>query len=306
MTVDDDRYLWERSGPVDADVAALEVLLGRFGHAARRRRRRRQALLAGAAASVLLAVALWSLVERPRRGDGALLRVDGRPAHLGETVVAAGADVRIECGDVLLLVARPAAELRLTTLTERELGVELTAGGLDIRLAPSGPRRLRLATRPATIDVVAGAAEVTFERGADRLAVAVAAGIVELAPAAGPRERLVVPAGASLPAPSGPRLGTPRFTDLRAPVADTLDAYDAEPDAARRRKLALAFCDGCVVPRDTLPLWHLLQDGDEKVRWAAEIALAGIAGWPPAFRDQKLPSGVPLEMWRAQVEPLWH
>ena len=138
----DDDYLWDRSGPVDADIARLERLLRGYGHAdARRRARaplhrpgrmRRSWRIALAAAAVLaccaVAIGLW---YRQR-----LQWEAGRPWQ----VVAQGGDVRIDGRGVT-----PRAQLGIGGVLETgdDAAARLSAAGIgDIALGEGS--RLRL------------------------------------------------------------------------------------------------------------------------------------------------------------------
>jgi hypothetical protein len=89
-----------------------------------------------------------------------------------------------------------------------------------------------------------------------------------------------VPAGAScvtLPH-SGP--GTPRYDDSAQEFRDSLDRFDAAPDAARRRA-ALDIVLTTARERDAVTLWHLLPRVDAADRGRVFDALAARVA-PPA------------------------
>jgi ferric-dicitrate binding protein FerR (iron transport regulator) len=131
----DDDYLWDRSGPVDADIARLERLLRGYGHAGAPRRargplhgdvrprRRWRIALAAAAVLACCAVAIGLWYRQRLQWD------DGRPWQ----VVAQGGDVRIDgrsvasraqlaIDDVLETGNAAAARLRAAGIGEIALG----------------------------------------------------------------------------------------------------------------------------------------------------------------------------------------
>jgi hypothetical protein len=138
----EDDYLWDRSGPIDADVARLERLLGGYGHAgaprrtgvplrrAVRLRRRWRIALAAAAVLACCAVAMQLWYRQRLQWD------EGRPWQ----VVAQGGDVRIDGRNV-----KTRAQLAIDDVLEtgNNTAARLHAAGIG-EIAVGEGSRLRL------------------------------------------------------------------------------------------------------------------------------------------------------------------
>ncbi len=286
-TAGDDRYLWDRSGPADPEVARLEALLGRYrlasgpapaGARAPARRGAREAaaprfpfLAAAAAVLVAAGLAAWlgpraATTTPERRGAGPgpayeVLAVAGdvriRPASAGP----ASAD-RARAGDVIETDAASRARVVVG-----DIGEVLVLERSRVRLVDCGAEQHRMDLERGAIRASIFAEPRVFQVGTPA-AIAVDLGCVyELSVDAeggtllavelgrvsfeiGGR-KVYVPSGAVCRADPRRGPGLPVWTDaapaLRAAVRDL------EAGAA-----ALAACLDAATDRDTLTLWHLL------------------------------------------------
>ncbi|KFN49146.1 FecR domain-containing protein [Arenimonas composti] len=118
-----DDYLWDRSGPVDPEVAALEDLLAAQAWQPRQRRRRRHWRLAVAAALALIAIGLpgWlhHRLQWPVGQPWRIAAVEGRVTVAGTPI--AGAAV-LAPGQVLETGHAASARLRVARIGELVLG----------------------------------------------------------------------------------------------------------------------------------------------------------------------------------------
>ncbi len=135
----DDDYLWDRSGPEDAEVAALERLLatqawrprrleamsGRLPPGRRPRRRRWRAVFAAVAALALLAVGVqaWYAyrLQWPTAQPWRIAATEGAVTMAGETLAARGS---LAPGAVLETGAGASARLEVARIGEMVLGEE--------------------------------------------------------------------------------------------------------------------------------------------------------------------------------------
>jgi hypothetical protein len=149
----DDDYLWDRRGPVDADVARLERLLGGYRHAgaprrarvplhrAARPRRRWRIALAAVAVLACCAVAMQLWYRQRLQWD------EGRPWQ----VVAQGGDVRIDGRNVKTTRAQLAIDGVLETgsdaaarLQAADIGEIAVGEGSRLRLVETRTGRHRV------------------------------------------------------------------------------------------------------------------------------------------------------------------
>jgi hypothetical protein len=120
----------------------------------------------------------------------------------------------------------------------------------------------------------------------------------------GARE-VYVPAGATCVARPGAGPGTPRFEDARRDLQAAFDAYDLAAKAEPERRAALAGAALAAVQdlRDTLPAWHLLQEGNTSIVRAAAARLEAVAG--PCEAPAGSDAAAVREAWKARLESGW-
>lgn len=303
-----DDYLWDRSGPVDRDVAALEALLARFGHGrsvvARRRRRLVVGLIVAAAAALIVFVAVRG--DRPALGPEELpiASADGRLLRPGERLVADAAGSLLQIGEVGEVELAPGGSLRVLEAGTERTRLFLEHGRLEAFVgADARPRFFQVET-PAVVCVDLGCRYVLeVDQNSGETHVRVTMGQVAFE-AAG--DAVYVPRGAEARALPGGRLGTPRFSDAPLDLGSALDAFDAAaPHSEMRAKFAAKIAQIAAGESDTLPLWHLLRDPDPEVVRYAEGALIRIAGLPPSAVAQKAVQRLDPEVWREHLDLLW-
>lgn len=282
-----DAYLWDRSGPVDAEVARLEGLLRPMGYRARPSHRElpisrpamahvplepaRRWALAAAAMIGLAMLAAWmglrptngwrveplsgspTLASRELEGAtelraGQWLRTDERSSARLE-VVGLG-DVRIEPGSRLRVKEAPRGQ-RLLDLREGTIHAFITA-----------PPRVFLVDTPAAraVDMGCEYALSVDETGTGRLRVFL--GYVQLE--GGGRVSTIPMDGGECSIRSGFGPGTPFFGDASEDLKVALQRLDFGAGGDADLSTVLEEARG----RDGLTLWHLLSrtSGEQRAR----------------------------------------
>jgi hypothetical protein len=242
-------YLWDRSGPPDAEVERLEQLLGQFRHQGRVSAQVHRMRLAGAiAASLVVGLGLWLSFNAPRPAETAW-RVDGR-------AVAAGETVRAGAKDGAVLEAEGFGEVRLDpssvlSVAESRPGLhhfDLHAGTLHAMIwAP--PREFLVDTASSRAVDLGCQYTLSVDSAGDGV-LSVESGWVAFLHKG---KESFVPAGAKCATRRTEGPGLPYFVDAEADFAEAVRAFDAgRGNQALRRILARARS------RDALTLWHLM------------------------------------------------
>lgn len=304
-----DDYLFHRSGAPDPEVAALERLFAPLRHdgralprewsASTTRRRRRVPWLFAAAAAVLVLAGAAALFWP--RGEAPLA-----PGSPERTIVAGEVACAVPFGEVAAIDVAAFGEVRFEQWRDAEIRVRLERGVVDARHVAGekgGAPALRIATRFGEAVAAAGDAPCTFrlslEADAGAGALAVQAGIARFV---APARTVVVPAGASVRFTArGPDY--PAFDDASANLRKVIEMAAAvaakrgpEPDESILRKLV----DVCGTPRDTLVLWHVLDEGGASRLAGVEERLLELAGPPEPIGKTKQPSWPP-DVWFAHL-----
>lgn len=287
-------YLWDRSGPADAEIERLETALRPL-----RRVPPPPALPARTAAAnfgwrtlvaaASVALALASLPLRTARVPGWELTWAGGAE---EAAVAPGAassllrtgewldtgerEVRLSVGRIGRVRLGPATRVGLVDAGQRAHRLSLARGTLQATIwAPPGQF---LVDTPAAVAVDLGCA-YTLEVAPDGSGLLrVEAGWVGFEQGA---VRALVPAGAWCRTRTGLGPGTPRFDTAPAELAAALDTLDAAGVAAEARRRALDTVLAKARPRDALSLWHLLSRVDAVDRARVFDGLAALVPAPP-------------------------
>jgi len=279
-----DDHLWDRTGEPDPDIERLEQVLAPLAHDRRELpldllptqrpapAPRRWPWLLAAALLLCAGGAAWLLYE-PALAEGDA----PRPFAALETPRT------IELGDLATLTLQPGSEVRFEHWRKDEALFSLQKGGLEAHVQPTvKPRFFQIATALGRVVDQGCRFELSLD-AQDRAHVRVTEGAVTFE---FPQRTVFVPAGAStiVLANSGP--STPLFDDCSAELRKTVREVDEfveksltmKDGADLRRKGVAMVAMACKVPRDSLPLWHMLFDTDETVRGEAEQALLDLVG----------------------------
>jgi hypothetical protein len=289
-----DQYLWDRSGG-DEEVERLEKTLGRFAlradGAPALRRPRRLRLLLSMAAVAASAAAIAVIVFLPR---GAEVLTEERTFDLGRF-----GSVRAEAKSRVAVVRKDDQLIKL----------RLEEGTVHASITLAARPRLFQVETPATTCVDLGCKYTLTVDAEGRSQVQVTSGRVAFVD--GARE-VYVPSGAGCEALKGRGSSTPAFLDIPERAKAALRAFDLSA-AAMRGAAARAFSERAERLRETLPLFHLIQDPDPAVSEAGLDGLARLAGFPEGVtrgmcllrdlkgmctvRDPKM-----IEAWREYLE----
>jgi hypothetical protein len=292
--VSDDKYLFDGTGEPDPEVEKLERALRPLGRedgpvfihpTLPRARFYAFGALAAVAACILVVVSLQvfpayaPLRYAPRQPVVAAVpeikdAAAAATLKVGEWIETKDAAREILVGDVGRVQLAADSRLQVRHVSADETRLYLERGSMEAFVsADARPRFFQVDTDAARcVDL---GCRYTLEVADDGDAkVRVVTGQVAFEDG---RREVFVPAGAVCTARKGRGSGTPRFEETRVEVASAFDAYDAAP-AERRRELAKAALDAVRDARDTLPAWHLLQDGDAETVRAAEAKLEAVAG----------------------------
>ena len=324
MTLDprDDDYLWDPRAPVDPEVERLERLLAPLAHVPGRPvpsplpARRRPALRAwawlGAVAATLLAV-LWVAGRAPDTAvppavpGPELVALDPQQRLAESAWLETGAEEReLRLGNVGQITLGAGSRLEVRRLSAEETRLYLERGRLEALVSADAHPRFFQVDTPATrcVDLGCRYTLVVDERG-DAL-VEVETGRVAFE---NDGRAVLIPRGASCRATRAAGAGTPRFLDAAAPLVEALDGFDAAvgAPAERRRALAAEALSAAGSLRDSLAVWHLLEDRDAEIAALAHLRLAELTEPPPAARATlgSAPDTAARAAWREVLEPSW-
>jgi ferric-dicitrate binding protein FerR (iron transport regulator) len=309
----DDRYLWDRTGPPDREIARLEEALRRFRHkgeipaSPQPRSFPARRLLAVAAVLVAACGALW-IARWDRAVEWHVERLEGEPV-VGSTPVSQGArlpvGIRIETNGASrakLGIARiaeitiaPNSRMRLVKSRPTEQRLALERGRISANI--SAPPRIFFVETPSALAVDLGCSYTLEVDEAGTGLLRVETGWVAFE--GGERES-IVPAGAvcATQPESGPE--TPYYEDSTPAFRRALAAIDA----GSREFGDLSALLSEARRRDGLTLWHLLAGGrttdPERVRARLTQLVPPPAGvTPEGVRrgDRKM-----LEAWRGELD----
>ena len=267
--MNDDRYLWDKSGPPDAEVERLERLLAPLGQPRaplRLPRRRLPARFTVAAAAVLAAsvAAVTALSLRAPsawevRSLAGAPRLAGRPLagrarlHGGDSLVTdVGSAAWITVGKIGAVELGPASRLRVLDTRAPEHRIALDRGNLEARIV-APPRQLFVET-PSGTAVDLGCVYDLEVDGLGQATLTVVLGWVSFERDG--RETFV-PAGARC-ATRGGSTGTPYFTDASAGFKNALAEVDLAPRGRPAPRAALDATLAEARREDAFSLWHLI------------------------------------------------
>jgi hypothetical protein len=303
-----DDYLWDRRGPRDEDVAALEALLGHFGAAppdpgwrpapAGGWRATPAWLAAVAALVVACSAALW-VGGRALRPSWPVVRLAGVPVA-GTVPVDVAA--RLALGEWLETDAVSRASLAVSTIGRLDVDP-----GTRLRLVESrdGAHRLALAhgrvhaliwappgqfvvETPSSRAVDLGCAYTLDVSREGRGSIEVSAGWVAFEHEG--RESFI-PAGARCETRPGVGPGTPYRIDAPPALVEALHVIDFGRADLPTRHDALARVLGAARAEDAVTLWHLLGTSASGDREAVFDALASIVPPPVLVTREGIRAG---------------
>ena len=309
--MNDDRYLWDKSGPPDPEVERLERLLGPLGHRGETPRfsaRRRGPLLAiaAAAAAILVGGVVW-VARTVDRADWSVARIAGAPAvgshpvgvartlSIGQALTTdAASRARLTATLIGEVTVEPNSRLRLVRARSSDHRLALERGAISARIW--APPRLFFVETASALAVDLGCIYRLAVDDAGAGALAVETGWVALEQ----RERtVVVPASASCRIRPGLGPGTPCFDDADPAFREALERIDSAPADA----LTLDTLLSRARPKDSLTLWHLLGSLSPPANLRVYDRLAGILPPPRgvtrdgiAGRDRRM-----IDLWRAEL-----
>ena len=301
-TTGDNRYLWDRSGPVDPDVERLEQTLGVL-----RYRKRPQGSflswrrLALAAVVTLAAGTTWLLVRpqtpafdvRSVTGDTTL---DPRLEVGGWLETGATDVVEVRVADIGLVTVHPNSRLKLVaSRTAAEHRLALNRGRIEAFI--TAPPRLFFVDTPSAVAVDLGCAyELEVDETGDGL-IDVTLGSVALEREDG--FPVTVPAGARCRLHAGRGPGLPWYGDADKPFRDAIVAFETETG----RTSAVDKIIAQARTRDVLTLFHLLRRVGDEQRLAVIGRMVALAGMPPGVTPEGIQELDPemLDRWWANL-----
>jgi hypothetical protein len=304
----DNRYLWDRSGDADPELARLEALLAPLAHQ-RPLRPLPQRLTAqspdlprrmfstvrtivAAAAAVVLGFGLWFASSALRGGwdvmtiaghpqvDGAALDEGGLLRQGGSLVTDERSRARIHVGQIGRVDVDPGSRLALVTAGAREHRLSLEQGTIHARIW--APPRFFFVNTPSAEAIDLGCAFTLQVDASGAGLLRVTHGWVQFAYDG--REAFI-PQGALGATRPGFGPGTPRYEDAPAVFAAALDVLDFGEAHDAGRSAALEDVLRSARPRDALTLWHLLSRGSRDERERVYDRLSALA--PPPARASR-------------------
>lgn len=335
MSRDGDKgdYLWDRSGAADAETSELERLLGRYAHSGAEFEAAGRAASGGSSPggsaaggggrralgysprarwiATLAAVAIVGLTayfwgfgtatdNALRLRDGGIALADGDWVRLGkepDRVLQLGRAGQEPLGELRLDAG---TRLQLVHLRDDEILLNLKYGTIKASVAGSVQPRFFQVDTPSGRCIDLGCRYTLRVRGPGDAYVTVEEGEIEFRLA---DRDVFVPAGAYCSSDPERGPGTPAFADADPDFRKVLKAFDAESDVDRRNDYVEKMTYAATTDRETLSLWHLLQDPDPRIRKKAERSLMQIAGHPAGEIKGYTPASV--EDWFQHLHPRW-
>jgi hypothetical protein len=275
--MNEEEYLWDRSGEPDPEVARLEEVMGRLKHSGAplmqraskvHSARRRVGVLAAAAGLAAAAIGIPMLLRGPltnwQTPDGARIRA-------GQTIEPRdGMLIRDENTGTVNIDG--GASLRLLQASAKEQRFDLKRGTIHAYIwAPPGQFVVDTPSSK-TIDLGCQYTLEVKDGGRGLLT-------VELGWVAFERNHVesFIPAGAACVTRPGKGPGTPYFRDAPAALTGALDRFDTVGDDA-----ALNSAIAAARPQDALSLWHLMVRTKGAERERVYDRLSALVQLPPA------------------------
>jgi hypothetical protein len=268
-----ERYLWDRTGPPDEEIAQLERTLGSLRYRApvapRRTIRWPIWFAAATAAVVCVGIIGATLARRPLtewRFD------NGHQIRTGQTIeTGALHGTRIEARDTGEVTVERASRLRLIRSRTGEHLFDLKRGTIHAFIwAPAGQFVVDTPSSK-TVDLGCRYTLQVSQNGNGLLT-------VEMGLVAFERDgaESFIPAGASCVTRHDRGPGTPYFADATPALKTALDRFDTSGDST-----SLADALAAARPKDALSLWHLMTRTKGEKRAAVFDRMAFLVPLPP-------------------------
>ena len=285
--MNDDRYLWDGSGPADPEVERLEVLLGRFRHdgPAPAWERRRPGMRVLAVAAVLALAAAGALFVARAGAGWSVRKIAGAPAVQSAAISGSGllsagqlletdasSRARLDLSSVGRVEVGPNSRVRLLRSRWTEQRLALDRGAITAKIW--APPRLFLVETPSALAVDLGCEYALEVNDAGAGLLRVTTGWVSFE-----REgrESIVPAGAACATRPSSGPGTPYYEDASPEFLRALESLDSLKGDEDSLKVVLAAAR----KRDGLSLWHLLPRTEGPARERVYERLAALVP-PPA------------------------
>lgn len=287
--MNDPQYLWDKSGPVDMEIAALERTLSPLRYKAPRRKRKLPLLGAGAVAAAA-ALLFWIYLPGPVSSWSVAL-TDGaeKPLRMGQQVTARAEEMHLRATQVGYLRLEPNSRLRVLGAGNDTERVALEYGAVRAVIwAP--PARFGVELPAATAVDLGCIYRLETNRDGDGQ-LSVETGWVALQ---NKDVESFIPAGASCRIDRRKGPGLPVYDD--APEAFRDGALAPEGKGEIEKMLQLAR------PKDALTLWHLLQRTHGPVRARVAARYASLVPLPEGLSATELAEADPETMdaaWNA-------
>jgi hypothetical protein len=308
MSADDDRYLWDKSGPADREVERLEKLLGRYRFDPReaprferapRRTWRTWALAAAVVAALGAAAAWWSRDTRPSyivEGVADVSRV-----RVGESFSTGSGDhALITIGSIGSVNVKPGSHVRVDDAGAEHHKLFLERGEVRASIF-ARPGLFQIGT-PAGLSIDMGCVYELAVDGEGASSMHVLTGRIAFA-AAG--RSVLIPAGAECLATSALGPNVPVRTVASREFVDAVRRLELapEPDEAD-----LAIVRKSNTHDESVSIWHLFRLAPaEATRRAMLEILARINPLPEGVELSSLLTAddATLDRWREIVERDW-
>jgi hypothetical protein len=310
--LDDESYLWDGTGPVDADVAQLQALLAPLAApppddlprlslpvSAPLTRVPWRSWLAAAAVAVVSLGAAWLAPRGTGGGDPwRVARVEGTPtigaAPLARhSAVAAGRWLDTDAtstavmfvGKIGRIEVAPGSRLRVRTAAPGDHRAELVRGTIEAQIwAPPGQFVI---DTPSATAIDLGCAYTLTVDAQGRGLITVQGGWVGFEYDG--REAFI-PAGATGRTYPGRGPGIPSYVEASAALREAVDVLDLAGDAAAQA-VPLAVVLREARPEDALTLWHLLTRVDPTLLPLVVDRLHALVPMPPGVTGDGVIAG---------------
>ncbi|MBI3723967.1 hypothetical protein HY251_08455 [bacterium] len=246
--------------------------------------------------------------EEPK--ERVLAGSDSYRLESGESIRTAERVTLVLGGRIGTLIAEKDVRLRVLALTDSLQKVRLEEGTVHARIGANVHPGLFQVETPASTCVDLGCYYTLEVDRSGRSTVRVESGRVAFVDAGG--HEVFVPKGAHCRAVPSRGSGTPLFDDSSDDLAAAIEGFDQAP-SKERAALARGVADRATRAKDTLSLWHFLQDPDAavvEIGCDALARLAPLAEVPPfpdgVTREETLahPKGV-FQKWKEHLWPIW-